>query len=73
MGCWPEKDGAETVEGEAHENGDFVTFSLHDFGCDRGEEEVAASEVDDLKTGGLEFGDVEDGLEMFVENIEEAV
>jgi hypothetical protein len=73
MCCWPEEDCAKGVEGETHQNGNLIAFALHDFGCDRREEEVASSKIDDLQTGGLEFGDVEDSLEMLVEDVKEAI
>jgi hypothetical protein len=70
---YPEEDGPQGVEGKAHEYGDFVAFALHDFCCDGRKEKVAATEVDDLKTGGLELGDVEHGLKVFIQDIEEAI
>lgn len=69
----PEEDGTEGVERETHEDGDFVALALHDLSSDGREEQVTAAEVDDLETGGLQLGDVEDGLEMLIEHIEETV
>lgn len=65
--------GAERVERQTHEDGDFVAFTLHHFGGDGGEEEVTAAEVDDLEACGLDFADAEDILEVFVKDVEEAV
>jgi hypothetical protein len=69
----PEKDSTERVKRKTHQNSDLVALSLHDLSSNRGEKEVAATKVDNLKAGGLELGDVEDSLEMLVENIEKAI
>ena len=68
--CGPEEDSAEGVETETHENGDLVSLSLHDFSSNWREEQVTTTEVDDLETGGLKLGDIEDSLEMLVQDIE---
>lgn len=69
----PEEDSTQGIERKAHKNGDLVTLSLHNLSSNRGEEKVATTEVDDLKTGRLKLGDLENRLEMLVENIEKAV
>ena len=69
----PEEDSTQGVERKTHKNRDLVTLSLHNIGSNRGEEKVATTEVDDLKTSRLKLSDVENCLEMLVENIEKAV
>lgn len=73
VGSGPEEDGTQGIEREAHEDSDLVALALHDFSSNGREEQVTTTEVDDLQTGRLELGDVEDGLEMLVEHIEKTV
>lgn len=73
LGSRPEEDGAERVEEETHKDGDLVTLALHDLSSNGRVEEVTATEVHDLQTGGLELRDTKDSLEMLVQDIEKAV
>jgi len=73
VGSRPEHNRTDAIESETHKDSDFVTLALHNLSCDGGEEEVTTTEVHDLKTGRLEFGDSEDILEMLVKDIEETV
>ena len=69
----PESDGSDRVQGESHKNSDLVALTSHDLCSDRRVDEVAATEVHDLKASTLQLGDPEDILEMLVEDIEETV
>jgi len=69
----PEEDGSQRVKRKAHKYCDLVAFALHDFSSNGREQEVTTAEVNNLKTGRLELGDVEDGLEMLVEHIKKAI
>jgi len=69
----PEHDRAERVESQAHDDCFFVTEATHNLCCNRAEDEVATSEVGDLKTGRFKLGDTQYPLEMRVEHIEETV
>lgn len=73
MSDWPEKDSTQGIQSKAHQDGDFVTLALEDFGSNRREAEVATAKVHNLKTGGLETGNAEYCLEMLVEDIEQSV
>ena len=66
-------DRAERVESQAHDDCFFVTEATHNLCCNRAEDEVATSEVGDLKTGRFKLGDTQYPLEMRVEHIEETV
>jgi len=69
----PEQDGAQRVEAQAHQDGELVAAPLEHLGGDGREEEVAASEVHDLEPCRLELGDVQHGLEVLVQHVEEAI
>lgn len=73
VGGGPEGNGADGVEGETHEDGDFIAFATHNFCRDGGEDEISATEVHDLETGALEFGYAEDILEVFVQDVKKAI
>ena len=66
----PEENGTQAVKTQSHENCDLVPFSLHDLSRDGGEQEVTATKVNNLKSGTLQLGDIEDRLEMLVQDIE---
>lgn len=73
LGDRPEEDGAQGVQAETHDDSKFVAFTLHDLSGDRRVGKVSDTEVGDLKTGGLELGDVERVLEVLVQDVEETV
>jgi len=73
VGRWPEHNSTDGVERKTHEDTDLVTETLQDLSGDGGENEITASKVHYLKTGGLELCDTEDILEMLVQDIEKTV
>ena len=73
LGDGPEKDGTGRVQGETHDDGEFVAAALQDFGGDGREGKVTDTKVGGLETGRLDLGDAEDVLEVLVEDIEETV
>lgn len=70
---WPEENGSERVKSKPHEDCNFVAFAFEDLGGDWRETKIATTEVHNLETGRFETRYTEDGLEMLVEDIEEAV
>jgi hypothetical protein len=65
----PEEDSTQAVKRKPHKNSNLVPLSFHNLSGNRREEQVAATEVNNLKAGRLKLGDIEDSLEMLVEDI----
>lgn len=73
LGHRPEKNGAERVKTETHDDGKLVAAALQDFSSNGREGKVTDTKVGSLQAGRLDLGDAENVLEVLVEHIEETV